>query len=267
MYSVAMAPTDYSISDVAALTGTPVRTIRYYIAEGLLPSSGKVGPAARYDDAFVARLRAIRRLQERHLPLAEIRRALAAMPDATVIAAVEPAEPVPADSAAEYVRRLLGVAEERVSYSAAPLASAIGPVTPAPDAAAPAPAPSAPPAPAARSAEVRLIASAAASPPASPPGPAADLSDAHADPAAHVPATRFTPPVGEPLHAAAPVLGWAVGIPEGARDPAPAERSHWERVAITPDIEIHIRRPLSRRSAKRAERLLEAARDIFDEGA
>lgn len=248
-----MAPTDYSLADVAALTETPVRTIRYYIAQGLLPSSGRVGPAARYDEAFVARLRAIRRLQDRHLPLAEIRRTLEGMPDATVMAAVEPDEVPPPDSAAEYVHRLLGVAEERVSYAAVPPPSPSVEPGATPSAAAP---------------------TAASGPPAAAAmGPAAPVRLDDASPAgvAGEPrlfaSARFTSPDPAVRPLTAPGVGWDDAIAAEPREPAMAERSHWERIAVTPEIEIHIRRPLSRRSAKRAERLVEFARDIFEEGA
>jgi DNA-binding transcriptional MerR regulator len=117
-----MSPTDYSIADVAAVTDTPVRTIRYYIAQGLLPSAGRTGPAARYDDAFVTRLRAIRRLQEAHLPLAVIQTTIDGLDEAGLREVVERPEQAPADSASDYVRRLLsgepaaGVREQQVAY-------------------------------------------------------------------------------------------------------------------------------------------------------
>jgi DNA-binding transcriptional MerR regulator len=225
-----MAPTDHSITEVAALTGTPVRTIRYYLSEGLLPSPGKVGTAARYDEAFVARLRAIRRLQERHLPLAEIRKALESMPDESVIAAIEPVEEPPSGSASEYVRRLLGVGEERVVY----------PVPAAPPSTAPPPA-------AARAAASGIL------------GPDAQ----------HVASARFVSPdpAAPPAPAASTPVGLVQALGDVSSEPAVAARSHWERIAITPDIEIHIRRPLSRTASRRAERLVEAARDIFEQGA
>ncbi len=103
-----MAPVDYSIADVAALTDTPVRTVRYYIAQGLLPSPGRTGPAARYDDAFVTRLRAIRRLQEAHQPLSVIRVALDGLDEDGLRDVLERPEVTPPDSAGDYVRRLLG---------------------------------------------------------------------------------------------------------------------------------------------------------------
>ncbi len=43
------------------------------------------------------------------------------------------------------------------------------------------------------------------------------------------------------------------------------QRSQWERVAITPDIELHIRRPLSRRDNKMVERLIAFARQLQGE--
>ncbi|HEU4878448.1 MAG TPA: MerR family transcriptional regulator [Gemmatimonadaceae bacterium] len=43
------------------------------------------------------------------------------------------------------------------------------------------------------------------------------------------------------------------------------QRSQWERFALAPDVELHIRRPVSREDNRRIERLLEAAREIFNE--
>ena len=85
-----------------------MRTVRYYQSQGLLSSSGTSGPGAKYGEAHLARLRLIRRLQREHLPLAEIRRQLDEIDDATIatLAEGEPPEP-PADSALEYVRRVL----------------------------------------------------------------------------------------------------------------------------------------------------------------
>jgi len=43
------------------------------------------------------------------------------------------------------------------------------------------------------------------------------------------------------------------------------ERSQWERVPLDDDVELHVRRPLSRDQNRRVERLLDAARRIFEE--
>lgn len=45
--------------------------------------------------------------------------------------------------------------------------------------------------------------------------------------------------------------------------PAEPPRSNWERIAITPDIEIHVRRPLAPYWNKRLEALLKLARRLL----
>jgi DNA-binding transcriptional MerR regulator len=46
---------------------------------------------------------------------------------------------------------------------------------------------------------------------------------------------------------------------------ARSTRSTWDRVPLAPDVELHIRRPLSREQNRQVERLIEAARDLFAE--
>ena len=43
------------------------------------------------------------------------------------------------------------------------------------------------------------------------------------------------------------------------------QRSQWERFTLAPDIELHVRRPVSREDNRKLDRLLEAARQIFNE--
>jgi len=101
--------TEYSLQELADLAGATPRTIRYYIAQGLLASPGRVGPGTTYTEGHLNRLRLIRRLQREHLPLAEIRSRLAALDDATVAALAEaPAAEPPAGSAIDYIRGVLG---------------------------------------------------------------------------------------------------------------------------------------------------------------
>jgi DNA-binding transcriptional MerR regulator len=45
----------------------------------------------------------------------------------------------------------------------------------------------------------------------------------------------------------------------------PVPRGQWDRISLTPDIELHIRRPQSREQNRQIERLMEAARHIFEE--
>lgn len=86
-----------TVDQVARLTGTTVRTIRWYQSEGLLPSPRREGRIARYGADHVQRLAAIRDLQAHGLTLVAIRRLLERAPDtaanalAFVQAAVSPA--------------------------------------------------------------------------------------------------------------------------------------------------------------------------------
>lgn len=66
----------YRIAELAQRTGVTPRTIRYYVAEGLLPPPTGAGPQRFYDPSHLLRLEAIQRLKQQYLPLAEIRRRL-----------------------------------------------------------------------------------------------------------------------------------------------------------------------------------------------
>jgi hypothetical protein len=46
--------------------------------------------------------------------------------------------------------------------------------------------------------------------------------------------------------------------------PGPA-RSQWERVALDPDVELHVRRPLSRHQNRAVERLVAFGRHVLEE--
>lgn len=200
------AVSSFSLADLCDLADVTPRTVRFYIAQGLLrPPSGS-GPAARYDDGHLYRLRLIRRLQKDHLPLAEIRTRLEALGDADVERLVTEPGPV-VDTAADYVARVLGTKGAfKPSWSPAPPAPAVPPLGPA---GLPTP---------------RRISEAEA--------PYALASMAAPEP---------PPPLPEPA------------------------RSQWERVSLTPDVELHVRRPLSRYQNRQVDRLLEAARQIFKE--
>ena len=127
---------EYTLQDLADLAAVTPRTIRYYIAQGLLPSPGRPGPGAAYAEGHLARLRLIRQLQREHLPLAEIRARLAGLDDETVAELVEETGapgPEP-DTAADYIRRVLGGATAASPEApATPAASApLTPSAPAP---------------------------------------------------------------------------------------------------------------------------------------
>lgn len=221
----------YSIADLARLADVTPRTVRYYVAQGLLPSPDVAGPATRYGEGHLARLRLIRRLQRDHLPLAEIRARLERMGDDEVGAALaateigDPQPPMSTDQTLAYVRDLMtksGVAPRFYDQ--------------------PAPAPaSAPPALLRRSSAIREV------PDEFP--------------------MRETPglPSQAPLPQAPAPMWIPAAPPASAHRPGTVDRSTWERLSITPDIEIHVRRPLDRRSNKLVERLARIARDLFDD--
>ncbi|MGH2514874.1 MAG: MerR family transcriptional regulator [Ktedonobacterales bacterium] len=75
---------ELSIEELAEATSVPVRTVRFYITEGLLPGPGSRGKAASYRQEHLARLRLIRLLVRQRLPLAEIGAVLARVSDAEV---------------------------------------------------------------------------------------------------------------------------------------------------------------------------------------
>lgn len=68
-----------------------------------------------------------------------------------------------------------------------------------------------------------------------------------------VPPALASRPRSSPGRAAAP-----------SSSPTP-ERSSWERIALTPDIELNVRRPLDRSQNRAVARLIEAARRILEE--
>lgn len=66
-----------TIAELEERSGVAARTIRFYIARGLLDGPDKPGRAAAYSPAHLERLAMIRRLQRRGLTLSEIARSLA----------------------------------------------------------------------------------------------------------------------------------------------------------------------------------------------
>lgn len=68
------------LDELAERAGVSPRTVRYYIAQGLLPSPGRLGPMTRYGREHLERLRLVKRLQEERLSLAEIRSRLEDQP-------------------------------------------------------------------------------------------------------------------------------------------------------------------------------------------
>ncbi|AUX41143.1 MerR family transcriptional regulator [Sorangium cellulosum] len=69
--------TTYKLDDLAGEAGVAPRTVRYYVQRGLLPAPEFRGKDTSYGREHLARLRAIKVLQQAHLPLEEIQARLA----------------------------------------------------------------------------------------------------------------------------------------------------------------------------------------------
>lgn len=109
-----------SIEDLAETVGVSVRTVRFYITEGLLPGPEGRGKAASYDRDHLLRLQLIRRLSEQRVPLAGIQRQIAVLSTADIEALLSEEEKADAElqvaedqaSPREYVSALLGRARQ-----------------------------------------------------------------------------------------------------------------------------------------------------------
>jgi len=203
---------DYSISELAQLADVSVRTIRFYIEQGLLPAPDPAGRKTRYTDEHLERIRAIRKLQAAHFPLAEIRSRLDSLtPDelSTIADLVQPR--LAQESAVDYIRSVL----EPTGQSTPP---------PQPTYSMPTP---------------RLTMARAAS--------AAMREDEGPLPSMPAPAAPAKPS-SQPTETTQSTM-----------------RSQWERIALDPDVELHVRRPLTRHGNKRVERLIAIARELFKE--
>ena len=64
---------ELTLEDLVNISGLPLRTVRFYIQEGLLPGPDSRGKNARYTEGHLERLEWIQRLKEHHRPLREIR--------------------------------------------------------------------------------------------------------------------------------------------------------------------------------------------------
>lgn len=82
-------PIRYAIADLERETGVTGRTIRFYIAEGLLPPAYGRGPAATYDPGHLLRLRYIALLKDERLSLTDIRARLEQLTDEDISTALD----------------------------------------------------------------------------------------------------------------------------------------------------------------------------------
>jgi DNA-binding transcriptional MerR regulator len=75
---------DFTLNELTEAAGISARTVRYYIAEGLLPPPAVAGPRSSYSRAHLNRLLLIGKLKDAFWPLREIRRHLDGMSDSTI---------------------------------------------------------------------------------------------------------------------------------------------------------------------------------------
>jgi MerR family redox-sensitive transcriptional activator SoxR len=75
-----LAATDLSIGNVARRAGVPISTIHFYEAQGLLRSWRTAGNQRRYGRDILRRIGVIKVAQRAGIPLADIRKALDALP-------------------------------------------------------------------------------------------------------------------------------------------------------------------------------------------
>jgi len=127
-----------SLGELTGAADVSVRTVRYYIAEGLLPPPLGAGPGSAYTRGHLDRLQAIQQLKEAYLPLKEIRRRLAGLDDGeirTLLAAEEREELhedafVPSDASLAGAREYLAMMETRERYRTEPMALQMPPPAP-----------------------------------------------------------------------------------------------------------------------------------------
>lgn len=103
-------PSLYTLEDLAAQTGFDARVIRSFIEQDLLLGPSSLGRYARYSDAHLTRLLAIKALKEkRGLKHSDIRQTLLCMSDGEVLALAETARTPQVQektSALDYIRSL-----------------------------------------------------------------------------------------------------------------------------------------------------------------
>ena len=74
-----MKQEEFSMEDLAKRSGLSVRTVRYYMQQGLLPGPDTAGKYASYSRRHLDHLAMVQRLKRLHLPLKEIQHLIANM--------------------------------------------------------------------------------------------------------------------------------------------------------------------------------------------
>ena len=76
-----MPRSELTVGELAARSGLPVSTLHFYEAKGLIQSRRTAGNQRRYPRQVLRRVAVIKIAQRTGIPLAEVRKALAGLPD------------------------------------------------------------------------------------------------------------------------------------------------------------------------------------------
>ena len=249
----------YGIGELADAAGVSVRTVRYYIGEGLLPPAVTAGARSYYTREHLDRLRVIGRMKDAFLPLKEIRRQLTTLDDESIrqIADEAASDGADFDVAAMHLEPFEPF-DKSGSYDApaagTPRPEASGFIHGYEDIRAPA-RPSAPPAAAPLEQQAR-------------PGRQSPASEYIARvlgrPARHAqPRARRSLPA--PAPAAEPfAMESAADYRAPHAAPPPVEPAAWRRIAIGDDAELLIREETYHRRRAKVDWLIDWARKVLD---
>lgn len=83
----------YTSGQIVSLTGVGIRTFRHWIGLGILPGPHGRGPAARYGEEQVDRVRAIQALRAQGAKLDEIKRRISTMTPQEMASLIPPQQP------------------------------------------------------------------------------------------------------------------------------------------------------------------------------
>jgi len=119
-----MSNQEMSIGDLAQLAGVTRRTIRYYLQRGLLAPPAGAGKNRVYSEDHLLKLRLIRRLQEAHYPLEEIRLKLADLSREEIKEIL--AEEARSESLSEEIRRRLSDVDYYMAIADTPIFASEG---------------------------------------------------------------------------------------------------------------------------------------------
>lgn len=81
-------------------------------------------------------------------------------------------------------------------------------------------------------------------------------------------AERMPPAAAAAVHASHGLRPGAPHAAAMAQEDTPryhADRSHWERIVLSPDVELHVRRPLTRHQNRAVSRLIDHAHQLLEE--